>query len=76
MRSHNFAVKGRRFSLRLESEFLSALTDMCYREDILPGDFIAKLSGKNRTSALRVALMQYYKSAANLPPVDLRGTPK
>lgn len=74
-KSHNFIIHGRRTAMRLEPEFLSALADICHRENTTAKMFIESLSGRNLSSQLRCAILAYYMNAAALPKVDLRGEP-
>lgn len=64
-----------RTSMRLEPELWSALEEMCHRENLTLADMITKIDEQRtkhrnedvwevRTSAVRVAILAYYRDAA------------
>lgn len=64
-----------RTSMRLEPELWAALAEMCHRENVTLSDMITKIDEQRtkhrnedvkegRTSAVRVAILAYYRDAA------------
>jgi predicted DNA-binding ribbon-helix-helix protein len=66
-----------RTSIRLEPELWDALAEICRREDISAGEFIRRVeraAGPGcRTSAVRVQILQYFRSAATEDGHDTAG---
>jgi predicted DNA-binding ribbon-helix-helix protein len=65
--NHNVRGAGKRTSMRLEPEAWDALRDICRREQISTEELVTRAvrahpSG-GRTSAVRVFLLGYYRSA-------------
>lgn len=66
-----FSADGRT-SMRLEPELWAAVEEICHREGITAADFVTRIDKKRRgqntpegrTSAVRVAILEYYRSAA------------
>jgi predicted DNA-binding ribbon-helix-helix protein len=61
----NITINGRRTGIRIEPEMWDALEEICRRENTTPHQFatkIAKRTKGNLTSALRVAVLQYFRS--------------
>lgn len=65
--SRNCFVNGKRTSLRLEDEFVSALEDIAVREATLPGLLIARAVTRRpelgRTSATRAYILCFYRDS-------------
>jgi predicted DNA-binding ribbon-helix-helix protein len=66
--NRNIVVGGRRTSMRFEPELWSAMSEICRREGIDAGEIVRRaLAARQRggrTSAVRVHLMEYFRSAA------------
>ncbi len=67
----NVNVDGRRTSIRLEPESWEALRDICLLERLTKDELFARIKWQAKseclTSAVRVYLLQYFRTAANLP---------
>lgn len=61
------AARGRT-SMRLEPELWDALLEICLRESVDTGELVRQIEARGhaggRTSAVRVYVLQYYRSAA------------
>lgn len=57
-----------RTSMRLEPELWRAIEEICHRQNITSAQFItsvdAKRRGQGRTSAVRVAVLEFFRKAA------------
>lgn len=61
-----------RTSMRMEPEFWTALEEMCHREGVTAADLVTQIdkgrrtknSHEGRTSAVKVAILEYYRAAA------------
>lgn len=57
-----------RTSMRLEPELWNALEEMCRREDVAIRDMVRRIGAKarpgGRTSAVRVQVLDYFRTAA------------
>jgi predicted DNA-binding ribbon-helix-helix protein len=67
--SRNVTVRGRRTSMRLEASMWEALKEICRRERITLADLCtlvarARSSALTLTAALRVFIVDYFRSAA------------
>jgi predicted DNA-binding ribbon-helix-helix protein len=66
--SRNVTVAGHRSSMRLEPEMWDALAEICRRERLTKHDICtaveAKRGASSLTAALRVFVMDYFRSAA------------
>lgn len=68
----NVSVSGHRTSLRLEPEMWSAVEELCHREGVTLAAFVTGIADRLResgrgsclTSAVRVAILEYYRAAA------------
>ena len=65
--NHNVRGAGKRTSMRLEPAAWDALRDICQREQISTEEIVARAVRAHpqggRTSAVRVYLLMYYRSA-------------
>ncbi len=65
-------VAGRgRTSMRLEPELWDALAEICRRENIRVGELVRRVEARGhaggRTSAVRVFIVEYFRSGAQVP---------
>jgi predicted DNA-binding ribbon-helix-helix protein len=75
LENHNVRGAGKRTSMRLEPEAWDALREICVHEDISSEELVrrAVLSRPNgsRTSAVRLFILMYYRSArSDAVPAD------
>ncbi len=67
--NRNINATAGRTSMRLEPEFWDALREICQRESLVQAELIRgieqKASAVGRTSAVRVYILQYFRSAAD-----------
>jgi predicted DNA-binding ribbon-helix-helix protein len=63
--NRNVIAGSGRTSMRLEPEFWEALADICARERVGMGTLVRRIEARGhaggRTSAVRVAVLQYYR---------------
>lgn len=66
--NRNINATAGRTSMRLEPEFWDALHEICQRESLVQAELIREIeqnaSAVGRTSAVRVHILQYFRSAA------------
>ncbi len=65
--NRNIVVAGKRTSMRFEPEFWSAMAEVCRRERIDTEELVRRAEAEShnggRTSAMRVHLLRYFRSA-------------
>jgi predicted DNA-binding ribbon-helix-helix protein len=66
--NRNVVAERGRTSMRLEPELWDALYEICQRESVGVGELIRQIEGRGhaggRTSAVRVFILQYFRTAA------------
>lgn len=68
--SRNISTAGRRTTMRLEPELWDAAVEICHREDVTMADLVTRIDDgrsadkEGRTSAVRVYILAYFRTAA------------